>query len=323
MNPDVVAAVERLGQDGILTPAQAGLFGRVARRELVSVRPELRLLLYGGVLAVMGGVGVLVRQSLDRIGPVAIAAALWLAAAAALLWALRQAPPFSWGQSASPHLAFDYILLLGVLLTGAALAYLEVQFTPLGAAWSAHLLVMSLFAGVLAVRGDSRMVFSIALTTFAAWRGVTASPLERAFWSSGVAAGPLRLNAVLTGLLLVGLGWGLERTRRKAHFEPVAAHLGWLLILATLLSGAGEGGGSGTGFRWAVFVVGAGLAAAALARSRFWLFGIGLVAAYLGVSALVVTAAPDAFFAFGWFAFTGTAMLAGLLLAYRATQGRS
>ena len=322
MNPDVAAAVDRLGQDGTLTPAQAGLFGRVARRELVSIRPELRLLLYGGVLAVMAGVGLLVRQNLDRIGPVAIAAALWLAAAAALLWALRHAPPFSWGLSASPHLAFDYILLLGVLLTGAALAYLEVQFTPLGAAWSAHLLAMSLFAGALAVRCDSRMVFSIALTTFAAWRGVAASPLERAFWSSGAAAGPLRLNAVLTGLLFVGLGWGLERSGRKAHFEPVAAHLGWLLILAALLSGVGEAGGSGTGFRAALFVVGAGLAASALTRSRFSLFGIGLVAAYVGVSALVVTAAPDAFFAFTWFAFTGAAMLVGLLLAYRATRGR-
>ena len=323
MNPDVVGAVDRLSQRGVLTPAQADLFGLVARRELVSVRPELRLLLYGGVLAVMGGVGLLVRQNLERIGPVAIATGLWLAAAAALLWALRHAPPFSWGSSASPHLAFDYILLLGVLLTGAALAYLEVQFTPLGAAWSIHLLAMSLFAGALALRCDSRMVFSIALTTFAAWRGVTASPLERAFWSSGVAAGPLRWNAVLTGLLFVGLGWGLERSRRKAHFEPVAAHLGWLLILGTLLSGVGESGRAGTGFRWALFVAGAGLAALAVARGRFSLFGIGLVAAYIGVSALVVTAAPNAFFAFTWFAVTGAAVLVGLLLAYHAIRRRS
>ena len=58
MNPDVVAAVRRLGREGILTPAQSGLFGRVAGDELVSVRAELRLLLYGGVLAVMGGLSL-------------------------------------------------------------------------------------------------------------------------------------------------------------------------------------------------------------------------------------------------------------------------
>src|SRR5258708_12547273 len=156
MNPDVAAAVERLGREGVLTPDEAGPLGRVARGELVAVRPELRLFLYGGVLAVMGGVGLLVQQNLDRIGPVAIAAGLWIAAAAALLWALRHAPPFSWGPAASPHLAFDYILLLGVLLTGAALAYVEVKFTPLAAAWGIHLLVMSLFAAVLPGPGDTR-----------------------------------------------------------------------------------------------------------------------------------------------------------------------
>jgi len=78
VNPDVAAAVERLGREGTLTPGQAALFGRVARDELVSVRPELRAVLYGGVLAVMGGVGVLVQQNLDRLGPVAIAVGLWL-----------------------------------------------------------------------------------------------------------------------------------------------------------------------------------------------------------------------------------------------------
>src|SRR5688572_24057143 len=130
MNPDVAAAVERLTHDGTLDGRQARLMGRAARGELVSVRTELRLLHYGGVLTVMGGVGLLVRENLDRIGPVAIALCLWAAAAGALFWAYRHAPAFSWGESPSSHLAFDYILLLGVLLTGAALAYVEVQFTP-------------------------------------------------------------------------------------------------------------------------------------------------------------------------------------------------
>lgn len=320
MNPDVAAAVDHLQSEGILTGAPAERLGRGARGELVSVRPELRLLLYGGVLAVMGGVSSLVQQNLDRIGPWAIAATLALAAAAALLWAFRHAPPFSWAEAPSPHLAFDYILLLGVLLTGAALAYTEVKFTPLGAAWSAHLLVMSLFAGIVAVRGDSRVVAGIALSTFAAWRGVEASPLQRAFWTSGDGEGPLRLQAVITGLLFVGLGLLLVRTGRKAHFELVAMHLGWLLILGAILSGMGESG-SGTAFRLALLVVGAGLGVLAFRAGRFPLFGMGCVAAYVGLSALVAKGLPE-LLAFAWFSVTGILVVLGLIVAQRKMKGR-
>jgi len=319
VSPDVAAAVERLGRQGTLTQAQATLFGRVARDELVSVRPELRVLLYGGVVAVMGGVGVLVQQNLDRLGPVAIAALLWIAAGAALLWALRHAPPFSWGPTASTHLAFDYILLLGVLLTGAALAYVEVKFTPLGPAWSYHLLLMSVIAALLAVRGDSRVVAGLALSTFAAWRGVSASPLQRAFWFRGDAAATLRVEALLIGLLFAGLGYALVRTGRKAHFEPVATHLGWLLILGAITAGVGDEGGA----RLSLFVVGAGLAVLAFRRGRFSLFGMGLVAAYIGLSGMVVAGVRDAFFGYLWFSATGIGVLVGLLAAHRAIRGRA
>jgi hypothetical protein len=322
MNPDVAAAVERLHGDGVLTAVQAARLGRAARGELVSVRPELRLVLYGGVLLMMGGVGLLVQQNLDRLGPVAIAAGLWIAAAAALVWAFRHAPPFSWGPAASPHLAFDYILLLGVLLTGAALAYVEVKFTPLGAAWSMHLLVMSVFAALVAVRGDSRIVAGLALTTFAAWRGVSSSPLERSFWIGGAGESWLRTNAVLTGLLFVALGFVLVRSERKAHFEPVAAHLGFVLVLGAIFSGIGEDGAAGTAYRLGLLAVGAGLATGAFRSGRFPLFGMGLVAAYVGLSAVVLTAVNEAFLVFLWFTATGIGMLVCLLVAQKAMRGR-
>jgi len=322
MNPDVAAAVVRLGRDSVLTPQQTAHFGRVARGELVSVRPELRFFLYCGVLAVMAGVGVLVQQNLDRIGPVAIAAGLWLAAAGALLWAQRHAPAFTWGKAPAGHLAFDYILLLGVLLTGAALAYTEVKFTPLGAAWSTHLLIMSVFAGALAVWGDSRTVAGLALSTFAAWRGVSASPLSGAFWSGPERETAIRWNAGLTGLLFVGLGVLLVRTNKKAHFEPLAAHLGWLLVLASILSGVGEGGSVGASFQIGLLLVGAGLAVWAFLAGRFSLFGMGLVAAYVGLTALTVSALPDPFLGFMWFIVTGGGVLVALLVENHKIKAR-
>jgi hypothetical protein len=269
----------------------------------------------------MAGVGLLVQQNLDRIGPVAIAIGLWTAAILALVWAQRHAPTFSWGESPSEHLAFDYVLLLGVLLTGAALAYVEVQFTPLGANWRHHLLVVGLFAAAVAVRGDSRLVATVALTTLAAWRGVSASPLEHAFWTAGE-EGALRANAILTGLAFAALGQALLWFDRKAHFEPVATYLGWLLILGALLSGIDDGDAD-TAFRAGLFVIGGGLAAVAFRGGRFPLFGLGLVAAYIGLSALVVDNVQEAALGFLWFAATGIAVLIGLLVAHQAMRRRA
>ncbi len=52
------------------------------------------------------------------------------------------------------------------------------------------------------------------------------------------------------------------------------------------------------------------------------LFGMGLIAAYIGLSALVVSAVRDSMFGFLWFSATGVAILVGLLVAHHALRGR-
>src|SRR5262249_50710306 len=142
MNPEVIAAIARLEREKVLSSQQATLFARVARRDLVSVRLEIRLLLYLGVLLLTSGVGVLVVEHHRDIGPWAIAGSIGLAAAACLVWVGRKSPGFSWGEVTSPTVAFDYVLLLGLLLFAADLAYVEAQFTVLGPRWAHHLLVV-------------------------------------------------------------------------------------------------------------------------------------------------------------------------------------
>ena len=235
MNPDVVAAIARLRTDNVLSGPQAALLNRVARRHLVSVRLEIRLLLYVGVLLLTSGVGVLVVEHQDAIGPLAIAGSLGLAAVACLVWVARKAPPFSWREVESPNVAFDYILLLGLLLFASTLGYVEAQFTVLGPRWAHHLLIVGVVYLLAAYRWDSRMVLGLALTTLAAWRGVSLS---------------------LTG----SLGHGRrrrpsgqrDRARRrstsrsprsrsgssaKPHFEEVFGNAGLLLLLGALVSG--------------------------------------------------------------------------------------
>jgi hypothetical protein len=225
VNPDVVVAVDELVGRGVLDGRAAVRLRRAASGSHVSVNDELRGLLWVGVFLITTGVGILIRHNLDRLGPVAIAAGLGVAAAACLGWAFRR--------QAARGFAFDSILLLGALLAAADLAFVEVKFTPLGEHWPWHLLIVASAFAALAFRFDSKSLFSLALTSFAAWRGVAIAGVATP-WGGVVDDSRLLVEALACGLLFIAVGKLLERLRVRASFEPVAAWLGWLLIVGAL-----------------------------------------------------------------------------------------
>lgn len=137
------------------------------RGEVFSVRRELLVAMYAGVALLVGGVGLLVKVNLDRIGPLTLLAGILVAAAlcyAVALRARRQARERSLGE--------DYVLLLGALLFSTAVGYAEVQFRLFGEGWSRHLLLLSAWHLGTAYLLHSRLVLSVALAAFAAWVGV-------------------------------------------------------------------------------------------------------------------------------------------------------
>ena len=292
VNPDVAVAVESLRGEGVLTHTQSGLFGRVARQDLVSVRLEVRSALYVGVLLLTTGVGLFVKENHERIGPAAIGVAIGLAAAACLVWAWRRSAPFAWGEAASSHAAFDYVLLLGALLVATDLAYLETQLKLLGSNWPWHLLAVAGFYGFLAYRFDSKMLLSLALAAFAAWRGIAVS-LTRTSLGTGDPA-RLRIEALACGALFVALGVAAARRQGKAHFEDVYVNAGLLLVFGGLLSGV-----FGERDRWgawllALLLVATAVAFAAFRTKRTLPFALTVVAAWLGLQRLIFECAGTA-----------------------------
>ena len=280
MNPDVAAAVERLRGDGVLKDLPANLFGRIARRDLVSVRLEVRSALYVGVLLLTTGVGLFVKENHERIGPAAIGFAIGLAAAACLVWAWRRSAPFTWGEAASSHAAFDYVLLLGALLVATDLAYLETQLKLLGPNWPWHLLAVAVFHGFLAYRFDSKMLLSLALAAFAAWRGIAVSLTGTSLGAGDPAR--LRIEALACGALFVVLGVTAARRRRKAIFEDVYVNAGLLLVFGGLLSGVF----GGREVRWGAWLLAAlpvtvAVAAVGFRAKRTLPFALAVVTAYL------------------------------------------
>jgi hypothetical protein len=313
MNPDVAGAIPDLVADGVLAAQPAARLLRVAKGELLSARAELRGMLYLAVLLITGGVGIFVQQHLQQIGPLAIIVALGLATAAAFVWVARKAPPFAWGRVASPNLAFDYILLLGVLLAATDLGLAEANLVAPGDHRPWHLLIVAALAGAAAVRFDSAVVFSLALSTFAAWRGLAIGNILSGPGDAWVPA--LRGNAVACGVLFALLGLGMALTRRKAHFEPAAVYLGWLLILTGVASGMF--GDHGAAHAAALVAVSIALAAGAWWRRRFPLFAFGVLGCSAGALRLLLSGpwAPS----LGCFivSFWSVGVVVALLLAHR------
>lgn len=268
---------------GVLSDAQADAFAPVARGERLSIRGELRLLLYGGVLLLAGGIGLFLKENHERLGPALIAALAGAAALGCLAYVVRRSPPFSWGPVASPHIAVDYLLLLAVLVFAADLAYVETQFRLLGPNWPYHLLLVAIAGFAAAYRFDSRAVLTLALTSFAAWRGVS---VGMPFADGGAATGSpgaVRGNAIVCGLLYVAAGIVSVRKRRKAHFEPVWVTGGLVLVFGALLSGAwGHGSEPWPLWEAALFLLAAAVMAIAYRLRRPLDFAIALAAVYLG-----------------------------------------
>lgn len=211
-----------------------------------------------------------------------IASVLGVGAVGCLVYALRRLPAFSWGETVSPHLAADYVLVLGALLIASDLAYLERQFRFLGDNWPYHFLVVAAVYFLLAYRFDSRAVLSLALAAFAAWRGVSAGVAFASQRESALA--DVRWNALACGVLFLAAGVLFARSRRKPHFQNVYVTAGLLLVFGGLLSGTLQGSSS----RWLLWEAALGLAGAAVLAMAFRLkrpldFAIALAALWLGV----------------------------------------
>jgi hypothetical protein len=291
MNPDVAQAIPEFVHSGILEREKEPRIMRIARGELLSVHAEIRLLFYLGVLLTTAGAGVLIEENYQHIGPVAVAVLFACSAAALFVWAARKAPDFSWAETPSPSMGYEYLLLLSVLLGAADLAFIEVQFTPLGAHWLWHLLIVSLLMAGIAIRYDSRTIFSLALSTFAAWRGLSVSLMEKPIWR--ISDDSLRLNALGCGLMFVFLGRFLLHTRRKPHFEPTAVYLGWLLALGALVSGGTTHGTNGVVYVLLLLGTGCGVAWRYFRLRRFLLFVFGVLAVFIGLNEMVLKSDAD------------------------------
>jgi hypothetical protein len=142
------------------------------RREVFSLHPELRILAWGGAMLLTVAAGLILKNNLERIGPLALSLLMGIAAAACYA--------FVWWRRARAAVVDDYVLMLGALLISADVAFIESQFHLLGDAWHRHFLILAIVHGVTAYLYRSRIVLSLSVAAVAAWLGVRETPFHHA-----------------------------------------------------------------------------------------------------------------------------------------------
>lgn len=220
--------LERWRDEGRISPAQFEAIATIVTRRRISLFVELNALLYLGVLAFAGGLAWTARAYSDRWGDLAILVPATVLVVGCFAWAFAKGRPYEPGHVASPTLVFDYVLYLGCLVLGVELGYVEYRFTLLQDQWDYYLLASTLVYFAAAYRFDNRFVLSLGLSTLGGWFGVR---FTRLHWFGD---DPVRVMALLYGVVVASLGAMTWQLRVKRHFLETYLQVAAIVVLSTL-----------------------------------------------------------------------------------------
>ncbi|HEY8849096.1 MAG TPA: DUF2157 domain-containing protein, partial [Thermoanaerobaculia bacterium] len=207
--PEVIAARDA----GAIDEPTAARLIAIERREIYSIHDELRALAWIGAMAIITGVGIIIKKHVQDIGPLTLAIAIGAAAAACYAFSMwRRA-------SASRSLVDDSVLLLGALLVSADVGFIEHQWHVLGAEWQRHFLLLAIVHGVGAYVFGSGALLSLSIAALAAWMGI-----ERRVEVLFSATADLALRAFACAAILVAWREIDRRLRLARDFEPFFEH---------------------------------------------------------------------------------------------------
>ncbi len=320
MSPTEIAV--ELRQAGILPDNQASQLVDRERQKPFSVHGELRTMLYGGILTLATGLGLLLYDKTIDLSRSAILIGIGGLCAASFGLAIRNAPCWSWQAVSDRSGLGSYALLLGCLLLLGLEGYAQVTFQVFGTRYGLATLLPGLLFLLLAYRFDHQAVLSLGLTLLTSWIGLTVGPLELYFrtnFFSPVVIYP----AIGLGVVLVGLALTMQQRNLKSHFTLTylvfAANLLFVAVLGGLFNLEASRGwfsgllaGACLGFDW-------------LARRErsFLLLLLTTIYGYIGLTWLLFhyTQLTDLVLICIWFIISGIGLI--LFLLHRRSQTQS
>jgi hypothetical protein len=302
--------LRRWNETGILDNAQHETLTALVRRERFSVFLELSAGLYLGVLALTAGLTWTFQAYFTTLGDVFIISVLSLLFAGCLAYCLSRSLPWAPGQVESPDLALDYVLYLGCLTLSAQLTYLTFRFPSFQSSSDDGLLLLVAVYALFAYRFDNRFVLSLALTSLAAWSGLKLTGYG--FRS----ADALRTTALAYGAFVSGAGAALHKRGVKPHFLGTYLHIAANVVLSAVAFGV-RGQPYGPLYVVLLALLSSGAVVLGVRHSRFAFVAYGVGYGYAGLSYLALAHVRGDTAVLGYFAVTGTLMIAALVVLAR------
>jgi len=279
-------------------------------QRIFSVHRELRFFLYIGILMIIAGAGLTIKQYFTNLGDIAIISSLTLCFAAAFIYCFIKGAAFPTEEVTSPNIAFDYILFFGCAFFSMDIAYIETQFHLLGDSWQSYLLVSSALFLFLAYRFDNRLVLSLALSTIAAWFGFTLSGHRFSF------AEYYREYAIIYSLIVLLLGGLLYRLNIKKHFFDIYLNFAVHFLCIALISGVAQYKIFSLYFP-ALLLACAALAFYSIKVRKFLYMFYAVIYGYIGISIVIMDQIHGTFFFFTYFIITSLLVIGLIFMISR------
>lgn len=226
--------LEKLYADGNISAATYTNIRSANAEKLLSLHWEIKTLLYLGVLLLTSGLGILVYKNIDTIGHQAILLFIALICAGSFYYCFRHRSPYTAAKVTSPSILFDYILLLACTSFVIFIAYLQWQYHAFGDRYGAATFLPMVMLFFCAYYFDHLGILAMAITTLAAWLGLTITPVH-ILESNDFNNSRIIFTGLLIGVLLLSLGFFSKYKKIKSHFEFTYNNFGIHVLLISLI----------------------------------------------------------------------------------------
>lgn len=232
---------DQLISDGILDQEQAQSITNFERDKPMSVHWELKTILYLGILLFMAGLGILVYLNIDTIGHTAIIAAISLGCATCFYYGFKHRKPYTNEEIKYDSPLFDYVVLLGCLLFGVLIGYMQYQYTVFGTHYGIATLFPALVFLGAAYVFDHKGILSLGITGFAAWAGISVTPMHL-LENNDFSSTDIIWTAIVVGGILAGFSKVADLKDVKKHFGFTYNNFAANILFISLLAGLFEDG---------------------------------------------------------------------------------